>query len=268
MSLNLVSNTIARQVAPLTPELDVVESNDNQQFNIAAVPAASHSNTLRKLSDQLDAVTGRGNNTNGDLSEKPTDVKSAQAVTPVKLKTIYDFTLKNVSKGDVERLKKALDYLQRKDSNGNFVSPTAVKLLSRLKKGVTIIFNPIKVDSARAITQEVVWDSKCAIYNPGTHKLTSPALALAHEFGHLIDGIPANEQKTDPDYDNNEERRVIEQYETPIARELGEAPRRDHKGSRIHVVSPTLHDDMTRQPNKLTSFNTMKTLIGKMGVNG
>lgn len=44
---------------------------------------------------------------------------------------------------------------------------------------------------------------------------------------------------SDPMYDNLEEKRVIERFETPAARQLGEGTRTDHQGTTFWVLSPT-----------------------------
>jgi hypothetical protein len=44
-------------------------------------------------------------------------------------------------------------------------------------------------------------------------------------------------------YDNQEEARVIDTYETPAAIDLGEDYRTDHRGTPFDVISPTSRTD-------------------------
>jgi hypothetical protein len=48
---------------------------------------------------------------------------------------------------------------------------------------------------------------------------------------------------TNDAYDNAEERRVIDQIETPAARRMGEPIRKDHRGASIGVSDPTYSEN-------------------------
>jgi len=71
------------------------------------------------------------------------------------------------------------------------------------------------------------------------------ALGLFHELGHFYREVfkPSEFDKDfkteDPSYDNLEERRVIEDYETPAAKILNEGTRNNHGGLPLNTVDPT-----------------------------
>lgn len=74
-------------------------------------------------------------------------------------------------------------------------------------------------------------------------KRQSPATRLEHEFDHYIDDVENHKQHSiraetyDKQYNNAEEKRVIEGSETTTARKNGEGVRKDHKGKSIKTKS-------------------------------
>jgi hypothetical protein len=78
-----------------------------------------------------------------------------------------------------------------------------------------------------------------------TDDVQTPALGLFHEMVHaynyLFDraAMKKRNKTKDSDYDNAEERRVIEGYETPAAKILGEGVRTNHRGYPVRTVGPT-----------------------------
>jgi hypothetical protein len=90
-------------------------------------------------------------------------------------------------------------------------------------------------------TRTVHWDPyKRGDLTNGGHQ--SPALILGHEMAHATENPQLNERlrnTRDSKYDNKEERRVILNYESPAARELGESTRSNHRGKLEWVPCPT-----------------------------
>jgi hypothetical protein len=98
-------------------------------------------------------------------------------------------------------------------------------------------------------TKTISWDPSQALLTNELHEL-SPTSVLNHEVDHALqhDENP-EQQKTDgktPDsqYDNKEEKRVIEGSEQETAKKLGEikegeVTRKDHSGTLYETTSPT-----------------------------
>ena len=79
----------------------------------------------------------------------------------------------------------------------------------------------------------------------GRFPVQSPALLLDHEFGHADQWLrdPVRylhdlNARTGDDWDNAEERRNIQDVETPAALQMGEPTRTSHRG--IYVPAPTV----------------------------
>ena len=143
--------------------------------------------------------------------------------------------LKLVLVGDKLSISHALRYL-RKDRKMR-------KIINDLKKShtnykiITIDNDDDRYDPA---TRKVYWDPHSALLTTGGGR-QSPALGLGHELGHA-DISPARQRELSitpcPEYENMEERRVITEIETPVARHLGEGTRADHFGRTYRVRTP------------------------------
>lgn len=98
-------------------------------------------------------------------------------------------------------------------------------------------------------TQTVTWADKGGIevnnYQTGEMETMSPALALGHEFEHVVNRLEApdsfrlDSKTPDSTYDTQEERNVIEGYERPAAEVLGEGQRGNHSGRPIQTKCST-----------------------------
>ncbi len=89
-----------------------------------------------------------------------------------------------------------------------------------------------------SIDNHIYWNPHCGLRCTGTGR-QSPALALGHELDHA--SHPRKNLWFDfSDYDNQEERRVIEGSESHAAHTLGEGIRHDHRGESVPgLASPT-----------------------------
>ena len=73
----------------------------------------------------------------------------------------------------------------------------------------------------------------------------TPALGFLHEVGHALNWLndplqfKKDFQTKDPNYDNIEEKKVIEGVETPAAEKAEEGTRKNHKGVEFKVDDPT-----------------------------
>ncbi len=87
----------------------------------------------------------------------------------------------------------------------------------------------------------IVWDPHSAMRVGNGRQ--SPALGLAHELDHAVQDPRRFDRlvnRSDPQFDNLEERRVIEGSERHLARTLHEGVRHDHGGSPYTVREPTM----------------------------
>lgn len=154
-------------------------------------------------------------------------------------KTAGDFTIVNGGADSSAQLQQALDYLQQTDASGNPVSQTAFDLLQSMPPGANISIidasDPLG-DRYDPTNNTIYWDPTSALIVPDG--MQSPALGLAHEMDHMVNGLP-NPQPTNDGYENTEEQRVIQGSETQIANDLGEPTRTDHGGTPVEVQSPS-----------------------------
>ncbi len=109
--------------------------------------------------------------------------------------------------------------------------------LADLQKSSTVVtVGPPQVagdDSYDPSTKRVSWDSRSALKNTNGSKQT-PALGLLHEVAHAVGDVKGqtpNPILPDKNYSNTEEKRVIQNIETPAAKKLGEGVRTDHNGT-------------------------------------
>jgi RHS repeat-associated protein len=110
-------------------------------------------------------------------------------------------------------------------------------------------------------TRTITWDPNSALKTTGGGT-QSPTTGLIHEGGHALRHLsdPAafdrDRQSPDTQYDNKEERRVIEQVENPAARKAGEATRSDHGGTPYQVSGPTETSAITTPPTTAQPSST------------
>ncbi|MFO0450559.1 MAG: RHS repeat domain-containing protein, partial [Pseudomonadota bacterium] len=104
--------------------------------------------------------------------------------------------------------------------------------------------------------RKIVWNETDALGliekdpNTGIYTKTgfsqSPALGLYHELVHAFRFLFFRKEVSDDlstvveEYDDMEEKKVIDNYETPVAKRLGEGIRKNHSGYSIKVESPVI----------------------------
>ncbi|MBA2935379.1 hypothetical protein HZF05_14930 [Sphingomonas sp. CGMCC 1.13654] len=158
-------------------------------------------------------------------------------------KTAADFTITGGTKQDKTDLNTALKYLQQTDSSGKAVSPTATKLIAKMKEGATIHIIHDGNDSYDPSTGVLNWDPKSGLKVTSGQGIQSAALGLVHEMDHEVSGTVG--KPTGDGYQNTEEKRVIAGSETTIAHDLHEPTRTDHYGSTVVMTTANAHTDVT-----------------------
>jgi hypothetical protein len=158
-------------------------------------------------------------------------------------KTAADFTVTGGTKQDKSDLNAALKYLQQTDASGKAVSPTATKIIAKMKEGATIHIIHDGNDSYDPNTGVLNWDPKSGLKVTSGQGIQSAALGLAHEMDHEVNGL-ARPTATGDGYQNTEEKRVITGSETKIAHDLGEPTRKDHYGSTVVMTTASAHTDV------------------------
>ena len=140
------------------------------------------------------------------------------------------FGLKIVVNGDPHDYQVAIGYLEK--------DPGMKKIIQDLENSDTTYYvNYINNDNDKfsPSSNTVSWDPKSALKDKG--QTQTPALGLGHELDHAHgkDDNPGEYAKRrgvpDPNYNNKEERRVIQGSETDAAHTLGEGTRTDHGGT-------------------------------------
>lgn len=158
-------------------------------------------------------------------------------------KTAADFKVTGGTKQDKADLDTALKYLQQTDAGGKAVSPTATRLIARMKEGATIHIIHDGNDSYNPGTGVLNWDPKSGLAVTSKQGIQSAALGLVHEMDHEVNG-QKNPQPTGDGYENSEEKRVITGSETRIAHDLHEPTRTDHYGSTVVMTTANAHTDV------------------------
>lgn len=136
-----------------------------------------------------------------------------------------------------------------KDKTGRSIMKTnqVIKELAETDKGdVKIGINMVKHDY-NPESKKILYDPYSGfIPKDGRNKVQIPALGLWHELGHayrqIIEGIDVralSEQLTGDEYYNKEEKAVIKNFETPVAKRLHEEWRETHWGTEVEVSGPT-----------------------------
>jgi hypothetical protein len=129
------------------------------------------------------------------------------------------------------QMRAAVKYLNKGHASGN---------LAQLQKSKeTIYIKEISNGKDRYDPDEktIYWDSKSALACSNGTKQT-PALGLGHEAEHAlgdINGTAASDAFDGSPYEDAEEKRVIEGWETRSAKSLGEGTRTDHGGTAYNV---------------------------------
>jgi hypothetical protein len=140
--------------------------------------------------------------------------------------------------GDKAAYQQAIDYLQKDP-----IMSRIIYVLDRVEDTYTVEVGDFR-DRFDPRSSTVYWDPSRALLTTDGFGI-SPALGLGHELGHafqmflygpftfsIFGLIPSGS------YDNLEEYMVINGYENPAARTLGEAVRFDHRGTNFFVNNP------------------------------
>lgn len=124
---------------------------------------------------------------------------------------------------------------------------------------VVVSKNSKETSAYDPFTRTIFWDCNMGVvtnyrYCGDIKGSLSPAVVLGHEVAHQEDHRKDTKRhndrkkKKDPDYSNEEERRVIEELEVPTARHLGETTRSGHHGEPSYVNGPTTRPQIPRSP--------------------
>jgi hypothetical protein len=161
------------------------------------------------------------------------DHQAATAAAAPKAKTpsVSDFKLDGANAADKAALQKSVTYLEQ--------TKLGKQVIQQAEKNHATI-HIIRDGNDRALGNEVWWDPNSALTTT-KGGVQSPALGLVHELAHTEANPKTPIRDLNNNYDNTEERRVITQIETPIARQLGEGTRTDHRGGLLEVKDPTYH---------------------------
>ena len=128
------------------------------------------------------------------------------------------FGVTDATVADLQSLDAALAYLDN--------SPLAQAVLNdAMSKGAVIHIVHNGEDHAEIGGDEVWWDPSVGLQT-STGATQSAALSLIHDLSHLFGA----------DTGASEEQRVVVNFETPIANDLGEPTRAD--GAGVHVATP------------------------------
>jgi len=146
----------------------------------------------------------------------------------------------------VKQTEKALNYTHAKDSKG-----VITRLANDTKNMVDLYEAPGETAKSDPYSSKVTYDPfvGLAVLNENREyegQITSAALNLYHDLAHKFN------QYYDPeylkrrieiveDYDNAEEEYVIKNFEVPLAKKLGEAIRKNHRGEESPVPNSTYH---------------------------
>jgi len=122
--------------------------------------------------------------------------------------------------------------------------PAAAAMIARLSQSPRtyhVVFIHDDNDRYDPTTHTIYWDALSALRCTCGGSQT-PANGLYHEMAHAAGAgakATALANTPDPHYDNLEERRVIQTFETPYSLRHGECVRHDHAGSTFKSVDPT-----------------------------
>jgi hypothetical protein len=138
----------------------------------------------------------------------------------------------------------SLNYISENDADIHGIIKKSAESteIVKVKKGNTSYYNERKKTIIWSPKGLKVWDNSSGKEVNGRQ---SGALGLFHELGHFYRHIflpkDFKEDYNTPDaqYNNVEERRVIEDYETPAADILKEGTRNNHRGIPLNTGDPT-----------------------------
>jgi hypothetical protein len=156
----------------------------------------------------------------------------------------------------VDDVVKSLNYVKDgKDADGNKADVQGIiKKVADAKMTVTIKHtNSLKSNEFNGLTHTIKYNPAAALEVLDTRNnqmhftgtFQTPALGLFHEIGHawnfFVDqaGYWDRNFTKDHPYDNKDDRYVIENYETPAAKVLGEPTRLNHTGWMYESTGPT-----------------------------
>jgi RHS repeat-associated protein len=146
----------------------------------------------------------------------------------------------STSETDRRYFDEAMEYLK--------TSPTAAAMIERLEESdeiITVTMNNTHNDEYLYRLKIVKWDPTSGL-KTGTGGIQTPALGLGHEFGHADVQLSGRydfitDEATYEQYKMQIEEEITKDYESVIARELGESERRyynDNTGP-VRVQGPT-----------------------------
>jgi RHS repeat-associated protein len=141
------------------------------------------------------------------------------------------------------------EYNKAKDYLKGTKSGEIIDELEKNKKKITILVYGIGVGNG-VVTSETAYRNYVIEWDCRGGFLTktgglSPATGLGHEAGHAKDdlddpnGFKTRTETPDPNYDNAEEKKNIQENENKTAQEKGEVQRADHSGKIVQVPTVT-----------------------------
>ncbi len=139
---------------------------------------------------------------------------------------------------------KSLDYIYNNNADVSGIIEQSINTTEKV-----IIKKTRGNDHYKSSTKTIYWSTKgMEVYDNsnGDEKKSrqSGALGLFHELGHFFrdvfkhDDYVNSRRISDDNYTNLEEQRVIEDYETPAAKILGEGTRNNHDGKTLNTIDP------------------------------
>ena len=156
----------------------------------------------------------------------------------------------NVSETFKQEFSKAVKYMNKANTSGDLKYLNSIKEVYYIAE--TNSFNGRTGNRFEGETKTIYWNPYAAM-KTFNNSLLSPVTMLVHELGHGANHhknkkeyIQKLNTKND-DYDNLEEKRVIENIETDAAKKHGDIPqnqektREDHDGEYYKVEDPTIN---------------------------
>jgi RHS repeat-associated protein len=249
------SDVLGSVTSTTTPAAAIANSYGYDSFGKTVASASPTTNSIRYAARELDPETGIYNDrdryydpsSGRFISEDPVGFKAGET-------NFYRYAANDPNdyidptgnvivfspggSGNIPNYSAALGYLR--DDPG---CSSVIKKLENSPRIFTIDFvYGTQNDGYTSATRTISWDPLGGTCDHGCN--LSPAIALCHEMAHAAgDGPIARHLVATPNnqYDNEEERRVIHNYENPFAMTHGECVRFNHHGTPSHVATPTSH---------------------------